>query len=66
MTLKGRMVTTLKGRIASFMLLRLLIAFSLLLPAASCGLKSELYLPDGKPTPRDQKDPSQPPSPISR
>lgn len=45
---------------------RLLIAFALVLPAAGCGTKTELLMPNGKPTPRDQRDPSQPPSPISR
>jgi predicted small lipoprotein YifL len=45
---------------------RLLIAFALMLPVAACGTKTELLLPNGKPAPRDQRDPSQPPSPISR
>ncbi|HEY2445323.1 MAG TPA: hypothetical protein VGI20_06260 [Rhizomicrobium sp.] len=48
------------------MILRILVVVALLLPSSGCGFKSELLLPDGKPTPRDQKDPSQPPSPISR
>ncbi|HLY06016.1 MAG TPA: hypothetical protein VKR31_09735 [Rhizomicrobium sp.] len=42
--------------------LALALAFSI----AGCGTKTELLKPDGKPTPRDQRDPSQPPSPISR
>jgi len=33
---------------------------------AGCGTKTELLKPDGKPTSRDERDPSQPPSPISR
>ena len=48
------------------MILRFLVIAALMLPASGCGMKSELMLPSGKPTPRDQKDPSQPPSPISR
>jgi predicted small lipoprotein YifL len=47
-------------------LLKLFLAFALTLPVAACGTKTELLKPDGKPTPRDQRDPSQPPSPISR
>ncbi len=46
--------------------LKLFVAFALVLPVAACGTKTELLLPNGKPTPRDQRDPSQPPSPISR
>ena len=38
----------------------------LALGIAGCGTKTELLKPDGKPTPRDERDPSQPPSPISR
>jgi predicted small lipoprotein YifL len=52
----------MKGR----MILRFLVVLALMLPAAGCGTKSELLLPSGKPSPRDQNDPSQPPSPISR
>lgn len=44
----------------------LLIALSLVLPMAACGTKTELLLPNGKPNPAGRKDPSQPPSPISR
>ena len=47
-------------------MLKLFVAFALVLPTAACGTKTELLLPNGKPTPRDQRDPSQPPSPISR
>ena len=28
---------------------------------AGCGVKSDLLMPDGKPTPKGQKDPSNPP-----
>jgi predicted small lipoprotein YifL len=47
-------------------MLKLLVAFALMLPVAACGTKTELLMPNGKPTPHDQRDPSQPPSPISR
>lgn len=43
-----------------------LLVFALVLSAAGCGTKTELLMPNGKPTPRDQHDPSQPPSPLSR
>jgi hypothetical protein len=33
---------------------------------AGCGTKTELLKPDGKPTAHNERDPSQPPSPISR
>lgn len=45
---------------------KLLVVFALMLPVAACGTKTELLMPNGKPTPQDQRDPSQPPSPISR
>ena len=45
---------------------KLVIAFALVLPVAACGTKTELLMPNGKRTPQDQRDPSQPPSPISR
>jgi predicted small lipoprotein YifL len=48
------------------MILRLCLVLALALPAAACGTKSELLLPDGKQTVKNQKDPSQPPSPIAR
>jgi predicted small lipoprotein YifL len=48
------------------LVLKLIVAFALMLPVAACGTKTELLMPNGKPTPRDQRDPSQPPSPISR
>jgi predicted small lipoprotein YifL len=47
-------------------IIRLLIAALLAFSMSGCGTKSALLLPDGKPSPRDQKDPSQPPGPISR
>jgi len=48
------------------MILRLIVVLALAIPVCACGTKSELLLPDGKPSPHNQKDPSQPPSPISR
>jgi predicted small lipoprotein YifL len=42
------------------------LSLVLALTLAGCGTKTELLLPDGKPNPAGQKDPSQPPSPISR
>ncbi len=29
---------------------------------AACGVKNDLVMPDGKPTPKGQKDPSKPPT----
>jgi predicted small lipoprotein YifL len=43
-------------------LLALLLAFGI----SACGVKSELVKPDGKPTPKDQRDPSRPPQPIGQ
>jgi hypothetical protein len=42
-----------------------LIAFlGLALSLSACGVKSDLMMPDGKPTPKGQKDPSKPPPPM--
>jgi predicted small lipoprotein YifL len=38
------------------------LAFSL----SACGVKSDLVKPDGKPTSKDQHDPSRPPNPIGQ
>ena len=46
--------------------LKVVAALVLAVSLAGCGTKTELLKPDGKPTPRDERDPSQPPSPISR
>ncbi len=47
------------------MTLRLLaVVAALSFTLASCGVKNELVLPDGKPTAKNQKDPSKPPLPI--
>lgn len=48
------------------LVLRLLLVCAIAVPATACGTKTELLMPDGKPTPRDKPDPSQPPSPLSR
>jgi predicted small lipoprotein YifL len=48
------------------MILRLVLIVSLALTAAACGTKSELIMPNGKPNPKSQNDPSQPPQPIGR
>jgi predicted small lipoprotein YifL len=47
-------------------ILKLLVGFAIILPVAGCGTKTELLMPDGKRTPPGERDPSQPPSPISR
>ncbi len=48
------------------MIMRLLIVLGLALCLPACGTKSELDLPNGKPPPKNQIDPSQPPNPITR
>jgi predicted small lipoprotein YifL len=40
----------------------LIVVFALTLSVAGCGVKSDLVLPDGKPSPKGEKDPSKPPS----
>jgi hypothetical protein len=48
------------------MIPRLLLAFALLLSAAGCGVKSDLEKPNGEPTQKSERNPSQPPSPVGR
>ena len=48
------------------MILRWLLAASLALSLAACGTKTKLDLPNGKPPPKAERDPSQPPQPIGR
>ena len=48
------------------MFLRLLIVLGLVLALPACGVKSDLFMPNGKTTPKNQKDPSRPPQPVSR
>ena len=39
-----------------------IILLAMLACLAACGVKNELVRPDGKPTPRSERDPSLPPS----
>jgi predicted small lipoprotein YifL len=48
------------------MSLRLVLAFALMFSLGACGVKNDLVLPDGKPTPKGQRDPSKPPQPIGQ
>jgi predicted small lipoprotein YifL len=48
------------------MMLRLVLAFALALAVPACGVKTDLLMPNGKQTPKNQKDPSRPPQPIGR
>jgi hypothetical protein len=45
--------------------LALVLSLSLAMPliAGACGVKTDLYTPAGKPTPKNEKDPSKPPNP---
>ena len=43
-----------------------LAAASLAFSLSACGVKSDLVKQDGKPTPKDQRDPSRPPNPIGQ
>ena len=45
---------------------RVALIIALALSVAACGTKSNLLKPDGNPTPKSEKDPSQPPNPIAR
>ncbi len=46
------------------MMQRLAAVALLALMLASCGVKNDLVLPDGKQTAKGQHDPSKPPQPI--
>ena len=48
------------------LVLRLALAFALVALVPACGIKSDLLMPNGKTTPKNQKDPSRPPQPIGR
>jgi predicted small lipoprotein YifL len=48
------------------MFLRSLFVVLLGLAVSSCGIKSDLLMPDGKATPKSQRDPSRPPQPIGK
>ena len=43
------------------MKLRMVLTVLLALGVAGCGVKNDLVMPDGKPTPKGEKDPSKPP-----
>jgi len=45
---------------------RFALIFLASLMLASCGVKSDLSTPDGKPAPSDQHDPSKPPHPLGQ
>lgn len=47
-------------------ILRLMLVLPLTLAVPACGIKSDLLMPNGKPTPKSQKDPSRPPQPVGR
>lgn len=46
--------------------MRFLLSVLLALSLCACGVKSDLVRPDGKPTSKDQRDPSRPPHPIGQ
>jgi len=48
------------------MILRLLLVLSLSFAVSGCGVKNDLLMPNGNPTPKNQKDPSQPPRPLGQ
>ena len=48
------------------MRLRSLFVVLLGLTVSSCGIKSDLLMPNGKGTPKTQRDPSRPPQPIGK
>ena len=43
------------------MKLRAILALALALAVWGCGVKNDLVMPDGNPTPKGEKDPSKPP-----
>jgi len=46
--------------------LRFVLSFAVAVSLSACGIKSDLLMPNGKATPKNQKDPSRPPQPIGR
>jgi predicted small lipoprotein YifL len=48
------------------MILRLLLILGISVAVVSCGIKNDLVLPNGKETPKTEKDPSKPPQPVGR
>ncbi len=53
-------------RVGGGKVVAMLAATALALSLSACGVKSDLVKPDGKPTPKDQHDPSRPPNPIGQ
>jgi len=45
-------------------MMRIISVLAAVLLLASCGVKNDLVLPDGKPTAKNQHDPSKPTVPI--
>lgn len=48
------------------MKLSIVLAIALAIAVSSCGVKNDLIMPDGKPTPKNAKDPSKPPQQQDR
>ena len=48
------------------MILRLLLALTLVFAVSGCGTKTNLETPSGQKTPKSKVDPSLPPSPINK
>jgi predicted small lipoprotein YifL len=48
------------------MILRLLLGLSLIFAMSACGVKNDLLMPNGKPTAKNEKDPSRPPRPLAQ
>jgi predicted small lipoprotein YifL len=48
------------------MKIRMIFVLGLALALGACGVKNDLVMPNGKPTPKGQQDPSKPPQPISQ
>jgi len=48
------------------MIRRLLMLAVLSLTLTACGVKTDLVMPNGKPTPSNQQDPSKPPHQVGR
>jgi predicted small lipoprotein YifL len=48
------------------MMRRIFATIALSLVLASCGVKTDLVMPNGNDTPKDQNDPSKPTHPLGR
>ena len=62
----ARLPPSLLLSFVSSSLCKLTLVLMLAAGISGCGTKTELLKPDGKPTPHNERDPSQPASPISR